>query len=128
IFQQSPEVLDAEGKTVRYRAYYYNRLPEAKVGRRGGDPATPFQGGNGGNGAHGGHGGGGGGGQGGYSWGIMYFGTPVLNSNNSLSGGAAGAAGLGGVSSPSWADGNNGTAGAAGTLGAVLTCSSATGC
>lgn len=54
IFQQSPEFLDAEGKTVRYRAYYYNRLPEAKVGRRGGDPATPFQGGNAGNGGAGG--------------------------------------------------------------------------
>ena len=33
IFQQTMEFLDAEGKSIRYRAYYYNKLPEAKFGR-----------------------------------------------------------------------------------------------
>ena len=36
IFQQSPEFLDAEGKSIRYRAYYFNKLPEPKLGGRGG--------------------------------------------------------------------------------------------
>ena len=36
IFQQSPEFLDAEGKSIRYRAYYFNKLPEPKFGGRGG--------------------------------------------------------------------------------------------
>src|SRR5437762_8755385 len=56
IFQQSPEFLDAEGKSVRYRTYYFDKLPEAKLGRgragaggggvgggRGGDPAQGGQ-------------------------------------------------------------------------------------
>ena len=36
IFQQSPEFLDAEGKSIRYRAYYFDKLPEPKLGGRGG--------------------------------------------------------------------------------------------
>src|SRR6185436_1670218 len=36
IFQQSPEFLDAGGKSIRYRTYYFNKLPEPKVGGRGG--------------------------------------------------------------------------------------------
>ncbi|PYS12933.1 MAG: hypothetical protein DMG15_12665 [Acidobacteria bacterium] len=36
IFQQSPEFLDAEGKSIRYRTYYFNRLPEPRLGGRGG--------------------------------------------------------------------------------------------
>ena len=36
IFQQSPEFLDADGKSIRYRTYYFNKLPEPKVGGRGG--------------------------------------------------------------------------------------------
>jgi hypothetical protein len=36
IFQQSWEVLDAEGKSIRYRTYYFDKLPEQKLGRRGG--------------------------------------------------------------------------------------------
>lgn len=35
IFQQSFEVLDAEGKSIRYRTYYFDKLPEPKLGRRG---------------------------------------------------------------------------------------------
>jgi hypothetical protein len=39
IFQQSMEFLDAEGKSIRYRTYYFDKLPEPKLGRRGaGDP------------------------------------------------------------------------------------------
>ena len=49
IFQQSPEFLDENGKSVRYRTYYYNRLPEAKLGRgragAGGDGGGPNNGG-----------------------------------------------------------------------------------
>ena len=45
IFNQSMEFLDADGKTVRYRAYYYNRLPETKLG-----PGRPGAGGDGGRG------------------------------------------------------------------------------
>ena len=47
IFQQSLEFLDAEGKSIRYRTYYFDKLPEAKTGRRGagqgtqGAPAAP---------------------------------------------------------------------------------------
>jgi hypothetical protein len=44
IFQQSWEVLDAEGKSIRYRTYYYNKLPEQKLGRRGGGAGGPGQG------------------------------------------------------------------------------------
>jgi hypothetical protein len=40
IFQQSFEVEDAEGKAIRYRTYYYNKLPEQKLGRRGNDPGA----------------------------------------------------------------------------------------
>ena len=36
IFQQSMEFLDADGKSIRYRTYYYNKLPEPRLGRRGG--------------------------------------------------------------------------------------------
>src|SRR5499427_727001 len=36
IFQQSPEFLDAEGKSIRYRTYYFDRLPEPRLGGRGG--------------------------------------------------------------------------------------------
>jgi len=36
IFQQSPEFLDAEGKSIRYRTYYFDKLPEAKLSGRGG--------------------------------------------------------------------------------------------
>ncbi len=36
IFQQSLEFLDAEGKSIRYRTYYFDKLPEQKLGRRGG--------------------------------------------------------------------------------------------
>ena len=38
IFQQSLEFLDAEGKSVRYRTFYFNKPPEPKLGRRGGGP------------------------------------------------------------------------------------------
>jgi hypothetical protein len=36
IFQQSMEFLDAEGKSIRYRTFYFNRLPEPRLGGRGG--------------------------------------------------------------------------------------------
>jgi hypothetical protein len=36
IFNQSMEFLDADGKSIRYRTYYFNKLPEARLGRRGG--------------------------------------------------------------------------------------------
>ena len=58
-FQQSLEFLDAEGKSVRYRTYYFDKLPEAKLGRRGAgqgtqgpapDPGAPANGGQGGRG------------------------------------------------------------------------------
>ena len=35
IFQQSMEFLDADGKSIRYRTYYYNKLPETKFQRPG---------------------------------------------------------------------------------------------
>jgi len=35
IFQQSMEFLDADGKSIRYRTYYFNKLPEARLGRGG---------------------------------------------------------------------------------------------
>jgi hypothetical protein len=43
IFQQSLEFLDADGKSIRYRTYYFDKLPEQKLGRRGatGDPGQP---------------------------------------------------------------------------------------
>jgi hypothetical protein len=59
-FQQSLEFLDAEGKSVRYRTYYFDKLPEPKAGRRGAgqgtqgpppDPGAPANGGQGGRGA-----------------------------------------------------------------------------
>ena len=49
IFNQSPVFLDAEGKSVRYRTYYYNRLPERRLG-----PGRPGAGGDGGLGVTGG--------------------------------------------------------------------------
>ena len=37
IFQQSPEFLDANGNSIRYRTFYFNRVPDAKLGgQRGG--------------------------------------------------------------------------------------------
>jgi len=45
IFQQSFEFLDAEGKSIRYRTYYFDRLPEQKVGRRGATGVAPAGGG-----------------------------------------------------------------------------------
>jgi len=43
IFQQSLEFLDADGKSIRYRTYYFDKLPDQKFGRRGasGDPGAP---------------------------------------------------------------------------------------
>ena len=35
IFQQSPEFLDADGNAIRYRTYYFNRVPEPRLGGRG---------------------------------------------------------------------------------------------
>jgi hypothetical protein len=63
IFQQSLEFLDAEGKSVRYRTYYFDRLPEPKLGRRGAgqgtqDPGAPPNPGAGQGGGRGGRGGG----------------------------------------------------------------------
>ena len=46
IFHQSPEFLDAEGKSIRYRAYYFDKLPEAKLAGRGGRGGRGGQGGN----------------------------------------------------------------------------------
>ena len=44
IFQQSPEILDANGNAIRYRTYYFNRLPEPRQGGgRGGRGAAPAQ-------------------------------------------------------------------------------------
>jgi hypothetical protein len=45
IFQQSPEFLDAEGKSIRYRTYYFNKLPEPKLAGRGGRGGRGAQGG-----------------------------------------------------------------------------------
>ena len=63
IFQQSLEFLDAEGKSIRYRTYYFDKLPEAKLGRRGAgqgtqDPGAPPNPGAGQGGGRGGRGGG----------------------------------------------------------------------
>jgi hypothetical protein len=45
IFQQSPEFLDAAGNSIRYRTFYFNRVPEAKLsGQRGGRGAGGPQG------------------------------------------------------------------------------------
>src|SRR5471030_1207355 len=41
IFNQSMEFLDADGKSIRYRTYYFDKLPEQKLGRRGGAGAAP---------------------------------------------------------------------------------------
>ena len=54
IFNQTMEFLDAEGKSVRYRTYYYNKLPDRKLG-----PGRPGAGGDGGQGVGGGGGRGG---------------------------------------------------------------------
>src|SRR5438876_6456710 len=35
IFQQSPEFLDEKGTSIRYRTYYFNRVPDPKLGRGG---------------------------------------------------------------------------------------------
>jgi hypothetical protein len=45
IFQQSPEFLDAEGKSIRYRTYYFDKLPDAKLPGRGGRGGRGGQGG-----------------------------------------------------------------------------------
>ena len=34
IFQQSPEFLDAAGNSIRYRTYYFNRVPEPRLNGR----------------------------------------------------------------------------------------------
>jgi len=49
IFQQSPEFLDASGNSIRYRTYYFNPVPEPRLGGRGArggglPPATAGQG------------------------------------------------------------------------------------
>ena len=33
IFQQSPEFLDEKGNSIRYRTYYFNHVPDPKLGR-----------------------------------------------------------------------------------------------
>jgi hypothetical protein len=45
IFQQSMEFLDADGKSIRYRTYYFNKLPEPRLGRGGGGAGGPRGGG-----------------------------------------------------------------------------------
>jgi hypothetical protein len=40
IFQQSPEFLDADGNSIRYRTFYFNRVPEPRQGGRGGRGAA----------------------------------------------------------------------------------------
>ena len=45
IFQQSPEFLDADGNSIRYRTYYFNRVPEARLGRGGRGGGAPPAGG-----------------------------------------------------------------------------------
>jgi hypothetical protein len=48
IFQQSPEFLDTDGNSIRYRTYYFNPVPEPRLnaGRpaRGAPPATRSEG------------------------------------------------------------------------------------
>jgi hypothetical protein len=41
IFQQSPEFVDASGNAIRYRTYYFNPVPEPRIGARGGAGAPP---------------------------------------------------------------------------------------
>jgi hypothetical protein len=41
IFQQSPEFVDAAGNAIRYRTYYFNPVPEPRIGPRGGAGAPP---------------------------------------------------------------------------------------
>jgi hypothetical protein len=41
IFQQSPEFVDANGNAIRYRTYYFNPVPEPRIGQRGGAGAPP---------------------------------------------------------------------------------------
>ena len=50
IFTQSMEFLDADGKSVRYRTYYFDKVPDPKLGRRGAgaDPGAPGGAGGGG--------------------------------------------------------------------------------
>jgi hypothetical protein len=45
VFNQSMEFLDAEGKSIRYRTYYFNKLPEPRLGRGGGPGAGAPRGG-----------------------------------------------------------------------------------
>jgi hypothetical protein len=35
IFQQSPEIVDANGNAIRYRTYYFNRVPDQRLGGPG---------------------------------------------------------------------------------------------
>ncbi len=47
IFQQSPEFLDANGNSIRYRTFYFNPVPEPRLntgGARGAPPTTGIQG------------------------------------------------------------------------------------
>jgi hypothetical protein len=44
IFQQSPEFLDEKGNSIRYRTYYFNRVPDPKLGRGGRGGAPPAAG------------------------------------------------------------------------------------
>jgi hypothetical protein len=41
IFQQSPEFLDEKGNSIRYRTYYFNRVPEPRLGRGGRGAGAP---------------------------------------------------------------------------------------
>ena len=41
IFQQSPEFLDANGNAIRYRTYYFNRVPEPRAGSGARGAAAP---------------------------------------------------------------------------------------
>ena len=43
IFQQSPEFLDADGNSIRYRTFYFNRVPEPRLGARGRGAGAPAQ-------------------------------------------------------------------------------------
>jgi hypothetical protein len=48
IFQQSPEFLDASGNSIRYRTFYFNPVPEARLGARGRGTLPPATTGTGG--------------------------------------------------------------------------------
>jgi len=41
IFQQSPEFLDADGNSIRYRTFYFNQVPEPRLGGGGARGAGP---------------------------------------------------------------------------------------